>query len=186
MCEYLLKINCMNSNYLSSVIERTSQLQSLSRVEHMTSDKDFQLDGSPIKPVFELESTVAGNVTKTAEAQVELFLPLSNAEVLPPQPQFELDGMARPIHGVAIWSEASDTVIYNAKFQYANSLLESLEAQNIDVPYQCREGYCGGCRTQLLSGEVAYLQEPMAWINDDEVLPCCCVPKTDLVLTLKG
>ncbi|MCP5335682.1 MAG: 2Fe-2S ferredoxin-like protein [Oceanospirillaceae bacterium] len=72
------------------------------------------------------------------------------------------------------------------KFQHAHSLLESLEAQQVQVPYQCREGYCGSCRTELISGEVAYLSEPMAWINDNEILPCCCVPKSPLQLKLKG
>ncbi|UTW46680.1 2Fe-2S ferredoxin-like protein [bacterium SCSIO 12696] len=95
--------------------------------------------------------------------------------------------MAKPAHAVAVHNingdEAAEAVV---QFQHANNLLESLESQDVYVPYQCREGYCGSCRTQLVSGEVAYLQEPMAWINDDEILPCCCVPKTDLQLKLKG
>ena len=32
------------------------------------------------------------------------------------------------------------------------SLLAALESHNIDVEYQCREGYCGSCRTRLVSG----------------------------------
>nr|WP_221799445.1 class I ribonucleotide reductase maintenance protein YfaE [Oceanobacter mangrovi] len=71
-----------------------------------------------------------------------------------------------------------------ARFQYANNLLESLEAQNIDVHFQCREGYCGSCRARLLSGEVHYTSEPMAWINDDEVLLCCCIPRGPIQLEL--
>ncbi|OUR68850.1 hypothetical protein A9Q73_03365 [Bermanella sp. 47_1433_sub80_T6] len=72
------------------------------------------------------------------------------------------------------------------QFHYANNLLESLEAQDVQVHYECRDGYCGACRTDLIEGEVAYLQEPMAWINQGEILPCCCVPKTPLKLKLKG
>lgn len=34
------------------------------------------------------------------------------------------------------------------------SLLAALESHNIDVEYQCREGYCGSCRTRLVSGQV--------------------------------
>jgi len=176
----------MNSNYLASVVEDTLQLQGLSRVEYMATDKDFQLDGLPSKPAFELESEIADDVASQAEEQTELFLPLANAEAPPQLPQFDLEGMAKPVHGVSVWADTSDAAEHHAIFQHAGSLLESLEAQNINVPYQCREGYCGGCRTQLLSGEVAYLQEPMAWINDDEILPCCCVPKTDIVVKLKG
>ena len=29
------------------------------------------------------------------------------------------------------------------------SLLAALESHNIDVEYQCREGYCGSCRLRL-------------------------------------
>ena len=31
-------------------------------------------------------------------------------------------------------------------------LLAALESHNINVEYQCREGYCGSCRTRLVSG----------------------------------
>lgn len=54
------------------------------------------------------------------------------------------------------------------------TLLESLEADNIEVHYHCREGFCGACRTQLLSGQVKYLTDPLAFIDDNEILPCCC------------
>ena len=56
------------------------------------------------------------------------------------------------------------------------TLLDGLERQGYDVEYQCRAGYCGSCRTPLLDGEVEYLIEPLAYINPDEVLPCCCRP----------
>ncbi|HCG79065.1 MAG: 2Fe-2S ferredoxin-like protein [Thalassolituus maritimus] len=70
----------------------------------------------------------------------------------------------------------------NARFQHANTLLESLEAQDIHIEYQCREGYCGSCRVRLVEGDVHYIEEPMAWIDDDEILPCCCIPKSALKL----
>ena len=37
------------------------------------------------------------------------------------------------------------------------SLLAALESHNIDVEYQCRAGYCGSCRTRLVSGQVDWL-----------------------------
>ena len=53
------------------------------------------------------------------------------------------------------------------------SLLAALESHNINVEYQCREGYCGSCRTRLVSGQVDWLTEPLAFIQPGEILPCC-------------
>jgi len=63
-------------------------------------------------------------------------------------------------------------------------LLEVLELHAVEVDYQCRSGYCGACRLKLVKGEVAYCQPPLALINDDEILPCCCVPLTDIELDI--
>lgn len=64
------------------------------------------------------------------------------------------------------------------------TLLESLEQQNIDVHYHCREGFCGACRSKLISGEVEYLTDPLAFIDDDEILPCCCKALSDIEIEL--
>ncbi|MFT6260596.1 MAG: ferredoxin [Bermanella sp.] len=134
-------------------------------------NNDFQLES----PVVEADSADSDTL------QTELFLPEQNPESPEQDDQLDLIGLEKPIHSLTI-----EGVAKPLKFHFANNLLESLEAQNIHVPYQCREGYCGGCRTDLIEGEVAYLQEPMAWINEGEILPCCCVPKTALTLKLKG
>ncbi|ETF02268.1 2Fe-2S iron-sulfur cluster binding protein [Advenella kashmirensis W13003] len=57
------------------------------------------------------------------------------------------------------------------------TLLEGLERTNHEVEFQCRAGYCGSCRTHLVSGKVRYLTDPLAYIARDEILPCCCVPQ---------
>lgn len=62
------------------------------------------------------------------------------------------------------------------------TLLEGLERTGHEVEYQCRGGYCGACRVRLLDGEVEYLEHPLAFIASDEILPCCCVPKSDIRL----
>jgi ferredoxin len=64
------------------------------------------------------------------------------------------------------------------------TLLEALEAKNVQIFSECRNGFCGACKTQVLSGEVSYISEPIAVIKPDECLPCCCIPKTDLSLNL--
>jgi len=55
------------------------------------------------------------------------------------------------------------------------TLLNALEAANVHIHHHCREGFCGACRTTLIEGEVAYTTDPLAFIDDDEILPCCCV-----------
>lgn len=64
------------------------------------------------------------------------------------------------------------------------NLLESLEAAKVEVHYHCRQGFCGACRCKLISGEVSYHIDPLAFIDDDEILPCSCKPITDLTLDL--
>lgn len=64
------------------------------------------------------------------------------------------------------------------------TLLEALERRGYQVEYQCRSGYCGSCRTKILDGNVKYLTEPLAFTNDNEILPCCCRPVEDTVVML--
>lgn len=65
-------------------------------------------------------------------------------------------------------------------FKQEDSLLIAMEHHNIDVHYHCREGFCGACRTKLVSGTVEYKVEPLACIEDDEILACCCIPVSDI------
>lgn len=64
------------------------------------------------------------------------------------------------------------------------TLLTRIEEQGIEAHYHCREGYCGACRTKLLNGSVEYITDPLAFIDDDEILPCCCKPKSDIHIKL--
>lgn len=66
----------------------------------------------------------------------------------------------------------------------ANTLLEALERKQQVVNYHCREGYCGACRCKLLSGEVSYINEPLAFVRKGEFLPCCSVPVTDIEIEI--
>lgn len=65
-------------------------------------------------------------------------------------------------------------------FLQEDTLLIALEKQKIDVHFHCREGFCGACRTKLIRGQVEYKVDPLACIDDDEILACCCVPITDI------
>ena len=64
------------------------------------------------------------------------------------------------------------------------SLLLALESHKVPVEYQCREGYCGSCRTRLVSGEVTWLSEPLAFIEPADILPCCCKAQGDIEIEL--
>jgi len=75
----------------------------------------------------------------------------------------------------------SDTSIC---FGEQDTLLHALEENNIEVHYHCREGYCGTCRTKLKKGRVEYTIDPLAFIDDDEILPCCCVPTEAIEIEL--
>ncbi|PKG81816.1 (Fe-S)-binding protein [Colwellia sp. 75C3] len=65
------------------------------------------------------------------------------------------------------------------------TLLDCLESANVEVHYHCRDGFCGACRVTLVAGEINYpLGEPLAYVGDNEILPCCCVPVTDISLLI--
>lgn len=66
------------------------------------------------------------------------------------------------------------------------TVLEALESQNVEIDYQCREGFCGSCQVQLIEGEVAYGAEPIAFVPDGRILACCCYPRSDLTLDIPG
>jgi len=64
----------------------------------------------------------------------------------------------------------------------SETLLEGLERTGHKVEYQCRSGYCGACRVTLRSGSVDYINTPLAYLRQDEILPCCCRALEPLVV----
>ena len=65
------------------------------------------------------------------------------------------------------------------------TLLESIEGQKIEIQSHCRDGYCGACRTKLLKGQVEYQTDPLAFIDDNEILPCCCYPISSIQIAIE-
>lgn len=65
------------------------------------------------------------------------------------------------------------------------SLLDGLLRTGHNADYQCKEGYCGSCRLQVdyHSKDIGYQFEPLATINKNELLACCC--QVEGVLRLK-
>lgn len=65
------------------------------------------------------------------------------------------------------------------------TLLNCLEASDIEVHYHCRDGFCGACRITLEAGVIHYPNgEPLAFVGKNEILPCCCVPTTDIKIVV--
>lgn len=61
------------------------------------------------------------------------------------------------------------------------TVLNCLEKSDVEVHYHCRDGFCGACRVTLVEGEIHYPNgEPLAFVGDSEILPCCCVPKSNI------
>jgi len=66
------------------------------------------------------------------------------------------------------------------------TLLECLERSNIEVHYHCRDGFCGACRVKLNKGQIKYPNgEPLAYIGEDEILPCCCIPVGNISIEIE-
>ena len=64
----------------------------------------------------------------------------------------------------------------------SGSLLETAEANGIELDAGCRAGNCGTCLTAVRSGDVSYLNEPGEMPESGSCLVCVGVPKSDLVL----
>jgi len=69
------------------------------------------------------------------------------------------------------------------------TLLEFAETLGIAPVFGCRSGICGTCATTLKQGAVEYLEEPIAALENGQVLLCCSTPaasakETQLVLDL--
>lgn len=52
------------------------------------------------------------------------------------------------------------------------TILEFLESKGIIKNFQCRNGVCGTCRCKLISGNIEYTKEPIAFMQKDDVLIC--------------
>ncbi|WP_144579341.1 pyridoxamine 5'-phosphate oxidase family protein [Agrobacterium sp. DE0009] len=90
--------------------------------------------------------------------------------------------IAAVVSSVAQPSEKPVPVIFANSLKEARwtpgsgTLLELAEGRGLEPEFSCREGNCGTCRTKLVKGAVAYVKQPTAKIDADEVLLCCTVP----------
>ena len=69
-----------------------------------------------------------------------------------------------------------------------DSVMQTLEKNNISVPARCRSGECGFCHSHLLSGKV-YVPKNLEYrrladYKFDCIHPCCSFPLTDLIINV--
>jgi CDP-4-dehydro-6-deoxyglucose reductase, E3 len=70
------------------------------------------------------------------------------------------------------------------------TILEAALRQGVGLPYGCRNGACGACKSSLRSGEISYGQHQERAISPQEkaagkALTCCTKPLSDLVLEVR-
>ena len=66
-------------------------------------------------------------------------------------------------------------------------ILAAAIRQGIGLPYGCKDGACGSCKSRLLEGRVIHgVHQTKALSVDEEakgfILTCCAVPQTDVVI----
>ena len=80
------------------------------------------------------------------------------------------------------FKKSEKTVEWEERFE---SILELAEENGIEIESACRQGFCGTCKTKLLSGEV-HMEVTDGLEDEDEkqnmILPCVAIPTTDIVI----
>lgn len=71
---------------------------------------------------------------------------------------------------------------YQFTVEEGQTILDAALHQSILLPYGCRSGNCGVCRSKLIEGTVTYETPPGVEVNADEVLLCKALPTSDLVI----
>lgn len=59
-------------------------------------------------------------------------------------------------------------------------LLSELEDENIFIDHNCRQGHCGCCIINLISGDVIH-QHSLVPLAQGEILACQCTPSSPAV-----
>ena len=70
-------------------------------------------------------------------------------------------------------------------------ILSAAIRQGVGLPYGCKDGACGSCKSRLLTGRVIHGAHQLKALSDAEeaaglVLTCCATPQTDCVLEARS
>jgi CDP-4-dehydro-6-deoxyglucose reductase, E3 len=91
-------------------------------------------------------------------------------------------------------------MIFNATVQPAGRsftveadepVLQAAIRQGVGLPYGCKDGACGSCKSRLLEGRVVHGRHQAKALSADEeaagfMLTCCAVPQTDVVIEARS
>lgn len=75
--------------------------------------------------------------------------------------------------------------------QHDEAILAAAIRQGIGLPYGCRDGACGSCKSRLLEGRVVHGAHQAKALSAEEeatglVLTCCATPLTDCVIEARS
>ena len=70
-------------------------------------------------------------------------------------------------------------------------VLQAAIRQGVGLPYGCRDGACGSCKSRLLEGRVVHGTHQAKALSAEEeaaglMLTCCAVPQTDVVIEARS
>ncbi|KNZ32764.1 MAG: CDP-6-deoxy-delta-3,4-glucoseen reductase [Methylibium sp. NZG] len=70
-------------------------------------------------------------------------------------------------------------------------VLQAAIRQGVGLPYGCKDGACGSCKSRLLEGRVVHGAHQSKALSADEeaagmMLTCCAVPQTDVVIEARS
>ena len=86
-----------------------------------------------------------------------------------------------PLAATVTFARSKKSAAWDAKHE---SMLELAEAVGLKPDFSCRSGICGTCACELISGEVAYFNEPLDLPEEGMVLICCSLPVGDVKLNI--
>ena len=71
------------------------------------------------------------------------------------------------------------------------TLLNAAIREGVGLPYGCRDGACGSCKSKLLEGRVIHGAHPQKALSNDEeaaglILTCCAKPQSDCVVEARS
>lgn len=54
----------------------------------------------------------------------------------------------------------------------SKTVLQLIRDEGLNPSFGCLEGFCGACRCKIKTGEVEHSDDTLAYMDDDEIIPC--------------
>lgn len=147
-------------------------------------DYDFYLCG-PLPFMQAMYQTLRDLGVSKARIAYEFFGPVTvlDAETEPTPIRPTADTAPMPAAGAITIAFRKSGIVAEWDAN-AQSLLSFAEDQGLTPDFSCRAGICSTCKSQLVSGDVTYFEEPLEDLEPGEVLLCCSRPTSAIVLDI--